>query len=345
MTGTQIRAQRARNLRLAAAANAPVYQSFAAFALWLAGLCFAFGAGGTALANQPPGGVAKVQTISVKPTPGDSELPERPTRKPQKRSVPKSRRTAKSPSGKPAGPDKMTMSVFLDRLMIAESGGRDNAKNPRSTATGPFQFIESTFLELIRRHFPEQAKLPIAEQLALRTDRAFSRKLAEIFTRENAAILIADGHKPTYPNLRLAFLLGAGGASRVLSMDRDAPVAPILGRAVIVANPFMAGMTAGDLVSRAARDLRLRADDPATARPGQLPRRVAGPPPGPRLRVRCNLRLPSCQRWVALQKRKLAAQGKLKGRGRVRLSVSCGPGVPCRRSRARRRRVAAGRTR
>ena len=42
---------------------------------------------------------------------------------------------------------------FLDRLMTAESAGRVNAKNPRSTALGPFQFIKSTFLELTRRHF------------------------------------------------------------------------------------------------------------------------------------------------------------------------------------------------
>jgi hypothetical protein len=44
--------------------------------------------------------------------------------------------------------------AFLDRLMSAESGGLAHAKNPRSTALGPFQFIKSTFLEITRRHFP-----------------------------------------------------------------------------------------------------------------------------------------------------------------------------------------------
>ncbi|MEO0672816.1 MAG: hypothetical protein AAFZ05_12415, partial [Pseudomonadota bacterium] len=37
------------------------------------------------------------------------------------------------PAPNPSG--RMTMATFLDRLMIAESGGRDTAKNPLSTAT------------------------------------------------------------------------------------------------------------------------------------------------------------------------------------------------------------------
>lgn len=40
-------------------------------------------------------------------------------------------------------PPAFPMEEFLDRLMIAESGGRLRRKNPRSTALGPFQFIES----------------------------------------------------------------------------------------------------------------------------------------------------------------------------------------------------------
>jgi hypothetical protein len=46
--------------------------------------------------------------------------------------------------------------TFLDRLMGAESAGADHAKNPRSTAVGPFQFIKATFLEVTRRHFPTE---------------------------------------------------------------------------------------------------------------------------------------------------------------------------------------------
>jgi hypothetical protein len=48
------------------------------------------------------------------------------------------------------------MDEFLDRLMAAESGGHLNKKNPHSTALGAFQFIKSTFLFVVHKHFPSE---------------------------------------------------------------------------------------------------------------------------------------------------------------------------------------------
>lgn len=254
--------------------------------------------------SNPAAKAPAVATTTTRTVPTVAISPKKPAASPKAK--PQANPVAAKPNGKQA---PMTMALFLDRLMIAESSGRADAKNPRSTATGAYQFIESTFLDLIRRHFPEKAqKLTVVEQLKLRYDVAFSRKLAEIYTRENAAILVADGHKPTFTNLRLAFLLGPGGASRVLAMDPNAPVAPVLGRAVMVANPFMIGMTAGDLIAKAARDLSVSPTNTASARPGKLARRARRT--GPRIRVRCNLRRPSCRRWLALKRRKLRAKSR-----------------------------------
>ena len=101
------------------------------------------------------------------------------------------------------------MNSFLDRLMMAESGGRLEARNPRSTAAGPYQFIERTWLDLARRIFPTetQAMTPL-QILALRTDPAFARKGAETYTKDNAKFLKTNGLDATFPRLRLAFLLG-----------------------------------------------------------------------------------------------------------------------------------------
>lgn len=204
----------------------------------------------------------------------------------------------------PAGA-AMTMDAFLDRLMMAESGGRATAKNPRSTALGPFQFIESTFLSLARRHFlTETAALSPPQILALRTDMGFSRKAAEVYTRENAAHLQANGVTPSYPNLRLAFLLGAGGAVRVLSVPPETPLYTLLGPAVLVANPFMATMTAHGLAQRAAREV----NQPIGSQHGvQVPPGSAAPKrnAAPAVPVFCSLRLPSCKRWLALQTAKV----------------------------------------
>ena len=71
---------------------------------------------------------------------------------------------------------------FLDHLMRAESNGRNTAANPRSTALGPFQFIKSTFLDVMRRHFSADiAHLNETDILALRTDRGFARRAAAAF--------------------------------------------------------------------------------------------------------------------------------------------------------------------
>jgi hypothetical protein len=194
------------------------------------------------------------------------------------------------------------MGQFLDRLMMAESGGRDTAANPRSTALGPFQFIEATFLDVARRHFTtETIKLSVAQVLALRTDRAFSRRAAEAYTRDNATTLAGSGVPPTFANLRLAFLLGAGGAIRVLQAGDKTPAIRIVGAQVVEANPFMAGMTASDLVAWSGRNLA--AADLAKRRvavPGGGPT----PPKRPVIHVRCNRDLPSCRRWISLATRR-----------------------------------------
>ena len=226
------------------------------------------------------------------------------------------------------------LSHFLDRLMLAESGGRDTAANPRSSALGPFQFIKSTFISIARRHFPaEMAELNDAEVLTLRTVRSFARAAAAIFTLENAAHLKKQGIEPTLPHLRLAFLLGAGGAVHVLQAGPQARVSSVVGPGVIGANPFMVGVSASGLVARAARDIfgpKVAPTRMAVARPEPRSRpapRAQGDPPAVKFTVKCNQKLAACQRWIALKeaqitrnaqapsKRKTGAVPKLRGAG------------------------------
>ena len=212
--------------------------------------------------------------------------------------------------------DAAAMARFLDRLMLAESGGRDDAKNPRSTALGPFQFIESTFLEVVRRHLAfETVGLTPGQILLKRTDRAFSRLAAEAYTRDNAATLAAAGLETTFANLRLAFLAGSGGAIRVLKADPATLAITALGANVVQANPFMAGMTTADLAAWSARNLSASdlAKSQATPSPasdgsprvaGILPAAARQRPVKPAITVNCDRGLASCRRWIALATRR-----------------------------------------
>ncbi len=216
---------------------------------------------------------------------------------------------AENPTPAPAvagRPDAAAMTAFLDRLMVAESGGRDDARNPRSTAVGPFQFIESTFLDMARRHFAaETAGLLPQQILALRTNRPFARRAAEAFTRDNADILANNGMPATLANLRLAFLVGPSAAVRLLRADQTVPVITLLGAGVVQANPFMAGMTARDLSAWSERSIAPGTQTAATITPRPATLRTAGAiadaAPKPVVIVPpCNLELASCRRWLAL---------------------------------------------
>jgi hypothetical protein len=197
----------------------------------------------------------------------------------------------------------LTIEDFLDRLMMAESGGRDAVSNPRSTAIGAFQFIRQTFLDIARRHFAsETASLSTVAVLALRKDRAFARRAAEAYSKDNAAHLANEGLAASFTNLRLAHLTGPYGAVRILRAPPDAKVATLLRSAAMTANPFMARMTARELIAKCARDLQI---DPTN---------VAGiaaegvrtlQPNRPSFDIKCSQTLPSCRRWVALRSAQL----------------------------------------
>lgn len=190
--------------------------------------------------------------------------------------------------------------LFLDRLMMAESGGRLNAKNPRSSALGPFQFIRSTFHDVIMRHFPDlAAEKTDAEIQQLRVDLEVSRQAALIYTRENAVYLNDRGVKPEPGHLRLAFLLGPKGASDVIAAKPETPLADLLSNAALSANPFMQDMTAEELIERSKREAA-----GLKALPLHKLRKTARK--HPEIDVRCNLKLASCKKWLALAKKRLS---------------------------------------
>jgi hypothetical protein len=147
-----------------------------------------------------------------------------------------------------------------------------------------------------------------AEILQLRTDLKTARDAALVYTRENAAFLIERGHEASAAHLRLAFLVGPSGAARVIAAEPKTPVAQLLSVSALDANPFMNGMTAEELLARAAREA---AGVQLVTIPATRAKRtgVAG------IRIRCNLGRASCRRWVALatkrQARRTASQAKV----------------------------------
>jgi hypothetical protein len=166
---------------------------------------------------------------------------------------------------------------LIDSIIGAESGGNPNARNPNSSATGAGQFINSTWLDTIKTARPDLAQGKSDEELlALRTDPQLSRQMTEAYAAQNGAILSKAGHPVTPGNTYLSHFAGPQGAVSVLNADPSAPVASVMGPAAMKANPFLQGMTVGDL--RAWADRKMGGAQPA---PQAAPAPAMAPPVAP----------------------------------------------------------------
>ena len=190
--------------------------------------------------------------------------------------------------------------------MAAESGGRSHAKNPRSTALGPFQFIKATFLELTRRHFPQEISgLSEAAILKLRTDPNLSRRAAAVFCKESVDYLKEKGLEPNFAHLRLAYLLGPADAARIMQAQKQTPVVRLLSPVVIKANPFMRSMSVTDLLAKSERDVMRERSEPIAASPPSDARPAARAKAKVPVRMpqtahaqRCNSKPTSCRKFA-----------------------------------------------
>ena len=120
------------------------------------------------------------------------------------------------------------------RVAGIESAHKPAAKNPRSSAGGLFQFIDSTAKQygLADRYDPYQASDAAAR--LMRDNASFLRKRL--------------GRDPTGGELYLAHQQGAGGAARLLG-NPDANAVSIVGNAAVRLNGGNANMSAGDFAN------------------------------------------------------------------------------------------------
>lgn len=129
-----------------------------------------------------------------------------------------------------------------------ESGGDPYAKNPRSSASGLYQFTRSTWVSLGGAWGSDSSKAfgglrpSVAEQ-----DARFQK-----FTAGNASGLQRAGLAATSAALYTAHFLGLGGALKVFTAAASTPLANVVGSKVMAANPQLQGFTIADFRSWAA---------------------------------------------------------------------------------------------
>ncbi len=133
---------------------------------------------------------------------------------------------------------------YLLATAQVESGFNPNAAAPSSSARGLFQFVEQTWLTVLKEQGPALGYGQYADAITrqpsghyavsdsqayrqimnLRSDPTANAVMAGAFTRDNAAQLTARlGRKPTEGELYLAHFLGASGAGRLIDLAEAKP--------------------------------------------------------------------------------------------------------------------------
>jgi hypothetical protein len=165
-------------------------------------------------------------------------------------------------------------------ILSRETNGDPNARNPRSSAAGLGQFIDSTWLDMLSRHRPDlaQGRSP-AELLSLKSDPSLSIEMTKAYAADNNAKLAKAGLPVNAGTTYLAHFAGPDGAVRVLSAQPDTPVAQLLDAKAIAANPHIQGMTAADLAAWAAGNRKVgNPTKPSNApKPTNVGANMAGP--------------------------------------------------------------------
>ena len=136
---------------------------------------------------------------------------------------------------------------YLVRTAQRESNLDPTAKAATSSATGLFQFLEQTWLGLLRSDGDKlglksvsdavqsggDGRLTIADPklkaqaLALREDPQIASVMAGVFTAHNKDALMGSlGREPTSGELYIAHFLGAGGAGELVKLAQKSPETP-----------------------------------------------------------------------------------------------------------------------
>lgn len=145
----------------------------------------------------------------------------------------------------------------LSRIIQIESAGNPKAKARTSSATGLGQFLNSTWLAVVRKHRPELLEgRTQAQVLALRTDPKIMIEMLARFTEDNAAAI--PGQNDSDGDLYLAHFAGVGVAKKLFNAPAVSPASAYFSPAAIKANKsILEGKTVGQVRAWAEKKMKL----------------------------------------------------------------------------------------
>lgn len=136
--------------------------------------------------------------------------------------------------------------TYLKQVAVKESGLNPMAKNPRSSAKGLYQFINSTWIETVRKH-GKTYNVAYTDRLDIKKESLMMGAL----TNDNREYLEKKlGREVNYKELYLAHFAGPAKAAKLLKTSPSKPVTAVFSAAEIKANPFLKGLTVGQAIAK-----------------------------------------------------------------------------------------------
>lgn len=151
---------------------------------------------------------------------------------------------------------------FVEGINQAEGSTR----NPRSSADGYGNFIDSTWLSVAPKVANTEG-MSRDQILALRHDKDIAGRATSYYAAQNGSFLRARGLEDSPGNLSLAHFLGPADAAKVLKAEPGTPVESLLPAKVIEANhEVLRGKSADEVIAWAHKRIGATVDHPP-ARP------------------------------------------------------------------------------
>jgi len=137
------------------------------------------------------------------------------------------------------------LSAYKTKMGAAEGTG----KNPESSAVGPYQFTDPTFLRVYKATFPDGEGMSDEEIFAQRGS-GVEEAMIDTFNQENLTKLAGAGIPPTMGTLYLTHFLGPEGGLRVLQAEPNTPITEVTSAEARSSNEkvFKNLRTASDLI-------------------------------------------------------------------------------------------------
>ena len=169
---------------------------------------------GAVIGGQSP---TRIEVNPNQPNPYQQELPAV--------NLPQVRPSLDNVFAEPLAPQS-NASPLLGNIKKAESAGNPNAKNPNSSASGLYQFTDSTWRSAVDKWGRSQG-IKYSDKANPQAQEVLAKKLTE----DNARILKTKGIEPTDGNLYFAHFMGAPAASQAIKL---------LGKGAVAARSFPA---------------------------------------------------------------------------------------------------------